>query len=702
MAEPAEPSDDDAGSVSGATDEDESAARKPAEDADDQSDSPDDRSTRKLAETVNIFTDMVTAGVIGTENGQAGRAMSPLVLTGRLDEVEIQVETAFYCRPKTFDQALDKLVDDHVVLLCGPTGVGKRTGGINLLREVTTERLVVISAVSDLKELLRTEFRSGQGYLIVNRVADNSADDVDFTWRRVRDRVSAARAYLVITTVAAIDPHVELVGQIAWNRPGTGVLARAYLADQDLSDEMVELIGEQFPPESSMADVTAVLRAIRGGEKPETALDKLAERSAQRVRGWFDAHETDVQAIVDVATLAFLGDVIYREFESLRKGLDDALRRHEAIKPPAVGSDRSKEAGTGEHVLAERRRLVCDDGLIIERQVAGPNTTRRVLGFRSDGHRRHVLAELSRRCATPFWNAVAEWLTGMVARDADVEIAVGLAELAACDFDEVQQTYLTPWSRSDIGPTGQVTAVFVLWAMCFREDTQSVALKVAKQWANHGNPEQRWSAAMAYSGMLGACDPAQAIRQLWQLALTATRGFGQACRAMAVLFDTLLETGSSGKVLSTIDQQLRRPPTRPADRNAVLRARHVLTEVLIMRENRPRVPATFLYLEKYPHRLKLVASLWAAGICYRPYRPLVLDALWHGLNRLRHITEEPIEFASRLGEALVEALPEAEVAPFYQHLRTVDAATRTRTKGQRSPALVLLDVIERHYRRRAS
>ncbi|GIF25079.1 hypothetical protein BJ973_007336 [Actinoplanes tereljensis] len=680
---------------------DEASTRRPPDEDKDDGPGRSDRSTKKIAEVVNNFTGMVMAGTIGMGDGRGGRTAAPRVLTGRLDDDEVKAETEFYSRPVTFDEALGRLISDHVVLLCGPTGVGKRTGGINLLREVTTDRLVVISA-GDLKELSRTDYRPGQGYLVVNRVDDSRVDDVDFAWRRVRDRVRRCRAYLVITTVAAIDPHVELVGQIAWNRPDMRTLAGSYLVDQDIEPEAIELVGDRLPPDCSMADVAAVLRSIRGGEEPEAAIDKLSERSAQRVRDWFDKHESDARAIVDVATLAFLGEVIYREFESLRKGFEAALHRHEAIKPPRTRSGRPKGAEPGEHVLAGRNRLICDDGLIVERQVAGPTSTRRVLGFRSDGYRRHVLAELSRRCQTPFWNAVADWLTELVVSDADSEIAFGLADLAACDFDEVQMTYLSPWSRGKIGPTGQVTAVFVLWAMCFRDDTQPSALRIANYWANHGDPEQRWSAAMAYSGVLGASDPAQAIRQLWQLIVSATKGFDQACRAMAVLFDTLLETGFSGKVLSTLDQQLHREPTRPADRNAVLRARHVLVEVLIMRENRPRVPATFLYLEKYPHRLELVARLWAEGIRYRPGRPLVLDALWHGLNRLGHITDEPIEFASRLGEALVKALPADEVTPFYQHLRTVDATTRTRAKGQRSPALVLLDVIERHYRRKAS
>ncbi|WP_433265703.1 hypothetical protein ACQPWR_00895 [Micromonospora vinacea] len=702
MAEQLEENDDPKSRTPSLDDNEKPLTAKAVEAADGDADLDGERSTKMIAEVVNNFSGLVMAQTIGVGDAGGSRGAPPHLLTGRLEDAEIKAETELYVRPEEFDGALDRLTLDRVVILCGPAGIGKRSGGINLLREVTAGRLVVISAVSDLKELSKTDYRSDQGYLVINRTDDSRMDDVDFAWRRVRDRLRHCRAYLVITTVAAIDPAVELVGQIAWSRPVMGALARTYLAGQDIADEMVELIGGQIPPECSMADIMAVLRAIRGGEKPEIALDKLSERSALRVGDWFDKHKNDVHDIVDVTTLAFLGEVAYREFESLRKALEEALRRHEAIKPPRARSGGPEESEPGEHVLATRSRLICDDGLIIERQVSQQAGTRRMLGFRSASYRRQVLAELCRRCETPFWNAVANWLADLVVRDADAEIAFGLADLAACDFDEVRLTYLLPWSRGEIGPAGQVTAVFVLWAMCFRDDTQPIALKIAKQWANHGDPEQRWSAAMAYSGVLGACDPAQAIRQLWQLIISATKGFDQACRAMAVLFDTLLETGSSGRVLSTLDQQLRRAPTRPADRNAVLRARHVLTEVLIMRENRPRMPATFLYLAKYPQRVEFVASLWAWGICYRPHRHLVLNALWFGLNRLRHITDEPIEFALRLGEALVKALPADEVVPFYRHLRTVNAATRGRTKGQSSPALVLLDVIERHYRGKAS
>jgi hypothetical protein len=707
MAEPEEPSKAEepvAEKVTGEkpddTKPDERAAEKESPEEREQPADSARKDAKKIAEVVNIFHKGVNAGLIGQGGAGAGLKGNPPSLTGRIDEVEVSAETEYYCRPENFDEALDRLTTDHVVSICGGTGTGKRAGGINLLRAVTTGRLVVMSAVSDLKELAAQTYAKGFGYLIVDRVDGSTAGDVDFAWRTVRDRVRRHGAYLVVTAVTAHN-GVESVAHVSWTRPDPRRLSLARLAGREISDEQVDLIAGHLTAECSMADITATLRAIRDGAAPAAALDKLSATSARRVQEWVGQHRGDLQAILDVTALAFLGAVSYREFETLRMDLDACMRRHDVLKPPA-SRKKGRADEPDERVLDRRSRLTGDESLICELRTAGRTSDRRVLWFRNGSYRRHVLAELSRRCETPFWHAVAEWLTGMVSRQADPQVAIGLAELAGADFDEVEEPYLTPWSRGGIGAPGQYTAVFIVWAMCFRDDTQPIALKVVKQWANHGNPAQRWAAAMAYSGVLGACDPEQAIRQLWQLIINSAQGLDQASYAMAMLFGTLLDTSSAGRVLTTLEEQIRRPLIRPIDRKFAQRARYVLAQVLVLRENQPRVPATFLYLRDHPGRLALVARLWAEGLRSRPYRQQVLQALWHGLNRLRHITDEPLDLARRLGEALVAALPEDEVDPFYQQLRVVDLRTREHGKTRRSPALVLLDVVERHRRRKAS
>ncbi|WFE39356.1 hypothetical protein [Micromonospora sp. WMMD998] len=655
------------------------------------------RDPKQIAEVINLFYERVSTQTIGKSGGR-GKATRRAAI-GKLADDEIRAETRYYCRPDGYEEALRRLTADHVVILCGATGLGKRASGINLLRAVTEGQLVVISAVSDHKDLSTRSYRSGYGYLIVNRTEVDRVDDLDFAWRTVRDQVRRAGAYLVTTTVVPADDRVESVGQLTWRRPDLRAVARVHLAVRDFPEDAIERIVGQFHDECSMTDVVAVMSRICDGEKPKAALSKLTETSARRVRDWFDGHKKDLTSVLDVAALALLGEVTHREFESLRAGLEVRMRQHGVTRSPAAGG-RQKKAEREEDDLDRRRQRLSDEGLITERWVAGRTWDRRVLSFRNDSYRRHVLRELSCRFETPFWNATAEWLTEIVAHGSDAEIGVGLALLAAADFDEVEHSYLTPWSKGLVRSPGQVTAVFILWAMCLSEDTMPTALKVIKQWANHGDPEQRWTAAMAYSGEAGSCDPTQAIKQLWHLIVASAKGFEQACFAMAALFDTLLDTDDAGKVLSTLERQMHRVPERRVDRVIAVRARRVLAELLVMRENRHRVPVTFLYLDKYPERVADVARLWAEGIRFRPHRSLVLQALWHGLNQLGHISDDPLGMASRLGEALVSALPADEVAPFYEDLRTVNSWRRGRGKQDRSPALVLLGVVGRYYRPR--
>ncbi|MEU7827069.1 hypothetical protein [Catellatospora sp. NPDC049133] len=653
----------------------------------------DRRTAERIADVVNIFQDQVRAGTVGLGRGGGKVHRVP---TGNLYDAEIRTECEHYCRPEGFDEVVERLASDRVVTICGPSGLGKRAAGINLLREVTHGQLVVMSAVSDLKELGSRSYKKDYGYLIVNHTSSSEPADADFAWRMIRDRVRLGGAYLVVTSVMEADNKVEAVRQFSWRRAELDALVKVRLSGTDLSGEVMTRITEQFRDEYSMTDVCAVLARIADGEAHDAALEALVETSSRRVREWFELRREvkDLPDILDVTAMAFLGESTHRAFEAFRSALDDAMQHYGVTSPP---KERRKKAA--DKLPKGRAGRLGPEGLLIERRVTGRTSDRRILAFRNESYRKHVLAELCRRFEMPFWNATAAWLATIVERRPNTQVATGLAMLAQSDFEEVDLLYLVPWSKGTIGPNGQATAVYVLWCMCFEENTLPTALKVAKQWANHGDPEQRWSAAMAYSGELGSWDPAQAIRQLWQLIIHSSRGFDQACFAMAALFDTLLEgTDVAGKVLSTLETQLHRVPARREDRVVVHRARRVLAEILSMRENQHRVPVTFLYLKRYPGRVEAVAQLWAEGIRYRPYRKTTLEALWEGLNRLEHISEDPIEFASELGEALVAAMPADEVEPFYQDFLWINSQKKDRAKSGNSPALVLLDVIGRHYR----
>lgn len=681
-----------------------------------RTDKKEDRNSRKLAEVINVFQDRVNARTIGMGAG-SGEGRSRRAATGKLEDEEIRRELRHYCKPDGYGDAVDRLHRDRVIILCGPAGLGKRAGGISLLREVTHKQLVVLSAVSDAKQLSTKSYQRDTGYLIVNRTEADKGSEADFAWLTIRSRVRDAGGYLVVTTLSDVDKQVQSVRQLAWPRPDLTAMARAYLVELDLADDVVARIVDHFHVEPAMTEIAAVLVRIRDGEPIDKVLDSLAETSARRVQEWFDgrAKESDLPARLDVSVLAMLGQLTHRDFDLLRQGLETAMRRHGVIKP--VRPRRKAEAeGDG---LDSRLRRTSDDGLLVERRVVSRTSVSKMLDFRTESYREHTITELARRSDARFWTGVAEWLAGIVvAHGESPEMAEGLALLAAADFDEVEHSYLTPWSQGAIGPAGQATAVFVLWAMCFKEETMPIALQVAKQWANHGDGEQRWAAAMTYSGELGRCEPAQAIKQLWQLIASAGSGYEYACLAMAALFDTLLGTTDATKVLATLSRQLHRVPERREHRVIIARARRVLAELLAMRENQHHVPVTFLYMQESVQgepdpdasrqkRIDTVARLWAEGIRCRPYRAAVLEALWYGLSRLEFITDDPILLATQLGEALVATLPANEVDDFYDDLQTVgyrrQRRTRKRTTKQgNKPALVLLDVVGRYYRRKAN
>ncbi|GAA1033166.1 hypothetical protein GCM10009557_34050 [Virgisporangium ochraceum] len=532
----------------------------------------DDLMPSQFGNLINIFQDQVRAGTIGQSGASPGDQRRRNTAR-KMNESEVTADLRYYCRPDRWGDAVERLQNDHVVVLCGRTGLGKRAGAVNLLREVTHGQLVVMSATSDLKHLAARKYQKDFGYLVINQVDTATSEDHDFAWRDIREQVRNANAYLVVTTVLAADTKVDSVRHFDWQRPDLHATLVGFLADHDveLDDEVIARVVAETTIECSMAEFADVARRLAEREPHEKILETFGETCARRVQDWFD-EPREAREIVEVAVLAFIEGVSNRELDWMHRELAELLEKHGAMetraKPARKGTDPPA-------LVTGRRHRVLENSLMVERHVAGYTADRRVLEFRSRAYRRHVLIELSRRYPNPFWDAIAQWLCGIVLQqDQELRVAEGLALLAAVDFDEVEGAYLHPWSKGQILAPGQVTAVYTLWWMCYAEDTMPVALKIAKQWANHGTPKQRWAAAMVYSGELGACDPAHSIKQLWNLIIQSAQGYEEACYAMALLFATLTRsTEEAGKVLTTLERQLDRPITRPQDVQVVQRAR---------------------------------------------------------------------------------------------------------------------------------
>ena len=457
--------------------------------------------------------------IAGFTNAKASRR---IWATGRLQPDDISQATNGYVAPESYDTALQALKVHHLVALDGAVGVGKRAGAIHLLRSVTDGSLIVLSPQTTLDNLAEREFERNSGYLLIDRKAEGTPVDADFVWLSVKNQVIERGAYLVITTTTGRPP--DQIRHVGWRRPDIRAVLRTMLPDAD--EGLVELVVEGLPAECPMTDVATLAARIAEGKDVNTALAELDDSAATRVRDWFDKAESRAD-VVAVTALAFTEGVNNRTFELLRDRLAEVLLTH--IPPPVKVAGRNKAREDN----LPRGRSDALKGLIAAHRRMDGDIARTELVFQGGSDRRFVIAELWNRYEAKFWNAVRDWIDEIVLAQPSFEIAHGLAILAAIEFDEVHESFLKRWADGAIGANGQVMATSVLWYMCGEESTAPVALRLATMWATQGSPAQRWTAAMAFGGELGAVYPSDAINRLWNLITQSADGVSYACLALA-------------------------------------------------------------------------------------------------------------------------------------------------------------------------
>ncbi|MDH6123511.1 hypothetical protein [Kitasatospora sp. GP82] len=643
-------------------------------------------------------------GGVGEARGNRAPQRRPAE-TGRLTDEEVVEAVTGYARPDAYGGAFDTLSKHHLVELWGPAGIGKRTGAIALISELVDGSVMLLSPTLTLKELAARKYQRGTGYVVPGRVADaTSAEDADHLWRRLRNAVRDAGAFLVVTTaVQAAGPRWRVV----WERPAPRRLVLAALGGAEVAAEVIDQVLEQVPEDFRPQDLVEVARRLAAGATPEDALEQFALSASATVAEWFRAGPNP-RAVLEVTALAFTAGSGVRTYEAGLAGLETWMARSvPGLAPPP---DAEPEEPAVPTLPANREALVRDGGLICTRQVPDGVRTRTVVAFRDPVYRECVLAELCARFDSAFWDGVSRWLSGTVRSGLTVDpqlqmsVASGLALLARLEVQEVERSYLRPWSGGQLGWVGQQTAVFTLWLMCLAEDGLApVALSVAEEWAADRSRARRWSAVVAFTGELGLRYPHEAVKQLWAMLESGDPRLRESVQqALARLFGILASAGAKASVITGyLERKL--PPVD--SRTAVVRPPVVLLEVLhallSTPDERSGGPAVMSYLCDRPEKTEQIARIWAAVICYRPLRRGALTALAGGLEELELIDRDTAAMtAGRLGEALAAALPVRERDLFTADLAKVMANSHRRPEADVLTE-VLLAAVSRSHRRTA-
>lgn len=657
------------------------AARPPtsarAPHRDDGADSAE-RTQDRLASAVSnfhgpVFAQGSTFGIgQAAADGQRRRAR-----TGRLTDEDIDAALDHFVRPAPFEDAVNVLKKDRVIVLVGPGSIGKAASAIALLRQVTNGSLAILAPTVTISELAEREFTSGLGYVVMDWQHDRSGADVtDFTWRTLRDQVYDAASHLVITTASARSRGATgSVRHIDWERPATSDLLASYLGGTEL-ELLIDDIADAVPGDCGIGPIVALARRLLSGEDPTKALEEVGNDAAERVQQWFAA-ERPLTEILEVVALAFAAGRSERSFETmlarLVKTIEDAGYALDTDDP---GRKRKRQAPRRlRPVRADRNR---PEGLIGRETVVIEGAAQSVVKFRVNGYRHEVLAQGWRNYDGTFWDAIRGWLDAVVAdsamewnADTQRTVAAGLATFAEVDMSEVEQSYLHPWAGGRLGWPGQLVATYALWSMCFDDTLAPVALRIATRWATTGDPIRRWTAATTFSGELGMRYPTEATNRLWHLIVQA-KDSTDGIFALAQLFATLSSGDqNAGQVLTLLDRRLDEVSQGRRDlRQQNLIVLSTLT-VLSIRDARSGLPSITLFLRANPDRRALVARLWGWVLRYRPLRRRALAALIDAASAFDSAGDTPEEDARALGDALAEALwpgePERLATDFINH-----------------------------------
>lgn len=640
-----------------------------------------------------------TSGGAAGGDEQRGRGRDE----GPVEETLIAGIVRTYAKPASYEKAERALRDEHVVVLTGEAGSGRRAAAIVMLDGVraTDKPLVRINPSITIEKLAARPFDKGVGYLVSEKFAEQIVPELaEFHWDVLGQNIRKAKAHLVVTAGASSTASIpDAIRQIPWQRPDAADALRAHLGAAQVADDVVRKVAEALGTDYSLADVGAIARRLLAAEDIGKLLDELHGSDGQTVADWLDDVDAAIPAVLEVAALAFVLGVTERVFEDEVVALKLRLAD---FAPDLDAGPKEAKAEIDLRFRQLRKQRACHK-LLTVRQVpvassSGSIAVRHV-DFRVPEYRQHVIAELWNSLGREFWSGMRQWLHDIAGADqhdplrqADLmnSAAIGLALLARVAPDEVIDCYLAPWTDEGASDNEQTMAVYVVWRMSMHDRTQPLALRIAILWAGQGGPAQRRLAAYSFSGELGARYPIEATKRL---SLLADQHEPLVSLAFARLFATLAAQGGDAFVVL---RELRRRMADKTDRRSADLVLDTVIELVSARDFRSGRPAVAVFLQDNPGRAADVGALWARTLYLRPWRDRAIRALVVTVGAIARpavgvkarpqppVTAE--DLARSLGSAIGKELPPTERTPLRQEItRWVDEAHRREKRDRKPP-----------------
>lgn len=619
---------------------------------------------------------------------------------GPLEDSVIAGIVRTYARPAGYQEAVEALASDRVVILTGETGTGRHAGAIVLLDDIRLpgKPLVRINPSIPVETLAAREFGEGTAYLVIDKFAEPIAPELaEYHWAEVCRKVRKAKAHLVVTAgTGSITALPDVVRQVPWQRPDAAEAVRAHLGAAMVADDVIAMVSDALGTDYPLADIGRIARRIAAGDKIAELLKELQGSGRQTVREWLRKVDAAIPAVLEIAALVFVLGVTERVFED---EVADLKLRLAGFAPDLDTGSKDAKAEIDLR-FRQLRKARTDHPLLTVKQVpvaksSGSIAVRHVV-FRAPEYRRHVIAELWNSLDSEFWSGIRDWLHDIAegddyppARLAELmnSAAIGLALLGLVAPDEIIECYLTPWTAEDAFPSEQMMALYVVWRMSMLDQLSPLALRIAILWAGQGQSTQRRVATLAFSGELGARYPVEATKRLGQL---ADQREPLASIAFAQLFATLAEQdGDAVVVLRELRYRLVSKKDRPSADLVV----HMVAELLSIPDFRSGRPAVAVFLIANPEHAAVIGPLWARALYLRPWRDRAVTALLKtadaiaqrtvGTNAKRLSDADAEHLARSIGVAIGKALPALERMPLRNEVMSRVEKERLRKERER-------------------
>lgn len=640
---------------SGSARERESTPSAPPE-ADDESDLGHQRYGARV---INKFYGQVHAAQ--ATFGVSGGTMATPALVGRLRSEDIDHSLRYYVAPHEYQTALAALGNDHLVVLAGEEGSGRRASAFALLLAVKTEQITGLSPAMTLTQLADYDYLPGRGYVVLDWLGERRDGAVQaFDVGRLSHRLKKSGAFLVVTSEPRRTIRRDLPGHVVtWQAPDPLAIVDVYLGKGGcgpLSDEDAARIRQRVTELGRPAEVVRLLERLPRGV--DAALDE-AERTARRlVEEWF-SEATSWADLLTVAALAFAYELPERTFEELHarlRQIDQAEGLHS--ESAVVQADPSPSE------LQGRRGLHRDRGLITRREGATLDIDlgdERRLVFAAASMREHVLRELH-ECDYRLWRPLRLWmheLAGVADLDVRLQLALGVALLARNRSAAGEaRDLLRTWAAGRAAE--RFTAVSTVSFMAGDDVLAPMALRMVLDWTNGMGQNCAVTAAMALGGPLGIRYPTEAERWLWHLSVRGKPVRSVATRSLGLLLcATEGDLRGAEALLNRLRVRLRHTLAGAVELRHRGYAIEAVLEVLTVRHLDRDEPMVAYLLREQPGVTPAVGALWAEALRSLPHRSAAIDAL---RATLLAVESEPAEdrVVGRLGEAIRTELSPAE------------------------------------------